>query len=398
MVTRFEWLSKARSLLNQKVIVATNPYGGQCAAFVDFMVRWGTGGNGHTGGTKNLAWTNAIDLLVTASRMGLKIHYFSGNNYDWKAGDIWVTASPYHRFGHTGLFETAGDRPTTLEQNVDGNPDALTNGGWVRRKSRTVWSDKGMTYSDLPERQILIGWIEAPVTDEDEEALKRAKEEAERTARLNKIKRGSGMYGSFFFTVKEGTPEFGKGTLFFYNTSSNEITALSHGQEEKAITDLYKNTYGELPKSVTYTVSAPWFVRLFDGLKAKRSWSRTKQDDVLDLLKKVQAGNTSITQAIEKMEQRPETAKTELSSGQTDLIKGMDITDYTGFTARVPLNIRRDPSTKSQKLGVLKAGEMVKILGSAYADSFYWVAFEHEGQPAYVASKAVGGDFTGKLS
>lgn len=144
----------AYSLLNKRVTVPYNPYGGQCVSFVDHLSTHFTG--------KNLAYTNAIDLLEKGKSQGFKVTYFTGSEIP-KVGDIWVTATSNHPFGHTGIFtkvDKTGSYFTTLEQNVDLNGDALENGGWVREKNRTLYVDGTFTYdNDVLLSQTMIGWF-----------------------------------------------------------------------------------------------------------------------------------------------------------------------------------------------------------------------------------------------
>ncbi|MCF2567506.1 CHAP domain-containing protein [Streptococcus pasteurianus] len=187
MATVTELLNYAKSLTGSKVTVSTNPYGGQCVAFVDHLTQW------ETGGKYNLAYTNAIDLLSKARANGFEVFYWNGSNAP-QAGDIWVTRTYSHAYGHTGIFTTNGGQPQTLEQNVDGNSDALTNGGWVRQKQRLLYSDGTMNYNPYIEKQTLIGWFRLPLDKES-------------TATTSTIKKGhkTGMYGSFFYHLSSTT-------------------------------------------------------------------------------------------------------------------------------------------------------------------------------------------------
>ncbi|MZK29707.1 CHAP domain-containing protein, partial [Eggerthella sp. BIOML-A4] len=144
----------AYSLLNKRITVPYNPYGGQCVSFVDHLATHFT--------DKNLAYTNAIDLLEKARSQGFKVTRFTGSEIP-KVGDIWVTATSNHPFGHTGIFtkvDNTGSYFTTLEQNVDLNADALENGGWVREKNRTLYVDGTFTYdNDILLPQTMVGWF-----------------------------------------------------------------------------------------------------------------------------------------------------------------------------------------------------------------------------------------------
>ena len=128
MKTVYSFLLYSASLLGQKVTVPTNPYGGQCVSYVDHLTRWATDNR------YNLAYTNAIDLLAKARANGIQVLYNDGKNVP-QPGDIWVTRTYSHPYGHTGVFESVGGQPVTLEQNIDGNADALYNGGWCAERT-----------------------------------------------------------------------------------------------------------------------------------------------------------------------------------------------------------------------------------------------------------------------
>ena len=87
-------------------------------------------------------WGNAIDLLDSASEHGLFIKYNANDDINPKAGDVFVmdTRELYgHPFGHTGVVIEDSDGYTikTVEQNIDGNADALEVGGPARFNTRS---------------------------------------------------------------------------------------------------------------------------------------------------------------------------------------------------------------------------------------------------------------------
>lgn len=364
MATQQEFLIYAGSLLGQKVEDPTNPYGGQCAAYVSHLTRWATGNK------YNLAYTNAIDLLSKARANGFAVFYNNGQNTP-QPGDIWVTRTYSHPYGHTGVFETIGGQPITLEQNVDGNADALYNGGWVRRKQRLLYADGTMNYNPAIETQTLIGWLRLPL---DATGTQQATQATEKQIKRRK----SGMYGSYFFTVKEGDGEFAKGAVYVFNTATNTVTGMHNQEELYEIRELYKKLYGEDMKSETYSVKAPAYRRVFAGLQTKT----TGYDDVAAEAKKA-------TKAAEK-------AQEEIKN-LAYLVKGNDVANKQVFTATANLNIRQTASKSGKVVGTLKAGETAEIVGSAQADGLYWVSFIKDGQLVYVASKVVGGDTYGTV-
>ena len=78
-------------------------------------------------------------------------------------------------------------------------------------------------------------------------------------------------------------------------------------------------------------------------------------------------------------------------------LKGNDVAQKQTFVATVNLNIRKTASATGEKVGILKKGESVEIVGSAQADGYYWISFMKDEQLVYVASKIVGGDTYGSV-
>ena len=89
---------------------------------------------------------NAIDLLDSAKRQGMTVIY-DAPGVNPKAGDVFVMNVPTHPYGHTGVVLEDSDGYTikTIEQNIDGNADALTVGGPARLNERDFTG--------------IIGWI-----------------------------------------------------------------------------------------------------------------------------------------------------------------------------------------------------------------------------------------------
>lgn len=163
MTTQRQLLDTLDSVVNQRLTVPTNPYGGQCVAAVDNILQYQGLYN------LNFSYLNAIDALDRASILGLKVTYFNGSNNP-PVGSVFVSGcSPYHQFGHIGFVvaEHADGTITTIEQNIDGNADALYNGGWVRRVRRNLSSDGTFSYIDWnAPSQRMIGWFELPFAPE----------------------------------------------------------------------------------------------------------------------------------------------------------------------------------------------------------------------------------------
>ena len=103
-------------------------YGSQCVDLINFYLDkfWGVRLSG-----------NAIDLLDRAKKQGLTVIY-DAPGVNPQAGDVFVMNVPYHQYGHTGVVLEDSDGYTikTLEQNIDGNADALTNGAPARFNER----------------------------------------------------------------------------------------------------------------------------------------------------------------------------------------------------------------------------------------------------------------------
>ena len=135
----------------------------QCVAAVDNILQYQGLYN------LNFSYLNAIDGLDRASLLGLKATYFNGSNNP-PVGSVFVSdCSPYHPFGHIGFVvaEHEDGTITTIEQNIDGNADALYNGGWVRRVRRNLSSDGTFSYVDWnAPSQRMVGWFELPFTQE----------------------------------------------------------------------------------------------------------------------------------------------------------------------------------------------------------------------------------------
>lgn len=164
MTTKTQLLNTLDSLVNQRVTVPTNPYGGQCVSLVDYVLQYA--------GLFNLdfGYLNAIDGLDRAESLGLKVTRFNGANNP-PVGSVWVTnCLPYHQFGHIGFIaaENPDGTVTTIEQNIDGNADCLENGGWTRKVTRNLDSAGNFSYIDwnAPAQQ-MVGWFELPFDDSE---------------------------------------------------------------------------------------------------------------------------------------------------------------------------------------------------------------------------------------
>lgn len=151
MVKRQDVVNEACYLANRGIGV--NPdfiYGSQCVDLINhIMIKF----------FKIRLWGNAIDLLDSASEHGLFIKYNAEDDINPKAGDVFVmdTRELYgHPFGHTGIVIEDSDGYTikTVEQNIDGNADALEVGGPARYNTRSFAG--------------IVGWFRPPYEDDSD--------------------------------------------------------------------------------------------------------------------------------------------------------------------------------------------------------------------------------------
>ncbi|GAB6638647.1 CHAP domain-containing protein [Streptococcus uberis] len=110
---------------------------------------------------------NAIDLLNSAKSAGYQVIYYSAGVYP-KAGDIFVMHSIAYDgrdYGHTGLVieDSNGSSMKTIEQNIDGNADALINGAPARYNTRS--------FSNM------VGWIRPNYEDANSTTTENEEEE-----------------------------------------------------------------------------------------------------------------------------------------------------------------------------------------------------------------------------
>lgn len=192
MTTQRQLLDTLDSVVNQRVTVPTNPYGGQCVALIDNILQYQGLYN------LNFSYLNAINGLDRASALGLKVTYFNGSNNP-PVGSVFVSdCSPYHQFGHIGFVvaEHADGTVTTIEQNIDGNSDALYNGGWVRKVRRNLDSAGNFSYIDWNgSSQRMIGWFELPFTPDPTTAQQKSTKE--RGKNMLVMRSHSGKQGYF---------------------------------------------------------------------------------------------------------------------------------------------------------------------------------------------------------
>ncbi|ENU1931587.1 TPA: glucosaminidase domain-containing protein [Streptococcus pyogenes] len=92
-------------------------------------------------------WGNAIDLLDNAAALGWEVHRMP-TDANPLTGAFFVQSVPYHQFGHTGIVIEDSDGYTmrTVEQNIDGNPDALYVGAPARFNTRDFTGVIGWFY------------------------------------------------------------------------------------------------------------------------------------------------------------------------------------------------------------------------------------------------------------
>ena len=134
MATLNDILGYAEGLADAGTGVSMSQWGMQCAALPNAISTYFFG--------KTL-WGNAIDLLNSACDLGYEVEYNQEGNLDSKprAGAVFVMDTTYiygHSYGHTGIVIEDSDGYTmrTIEQNIDGNEDALYVGGPARYNTR----------------------------------------------------------------------------------------------------------------------------------------------------------------------------------------------------------------------------------------------------------------------
>lgn len=134
MATLNDILGYAEGLADAGTGVSMSKWGMQCAALPNAISTYFFG--------KTL-WGNAIDLLNSARDLGYEVEYNQEGNLESKprAGAVFVMDTTYiygHSYGHTGLVIEDSDGYTmrTIEQNIDGNEDALYVGGPAQYNTR----------------------------------------------------------------------------------------------------------------------------------------------------------------------------------------------------------------------------------------------------------------------
>ena len=149
MVKKTDVINWAKDLANRGVGVDFDGYyGTQCVDLVNWV--FGKYFGRPLGG-------NAIDLLNSAKQNNYTVIMSGSGNYP-KAGDIFVMQTYAHSYGHTGLVieDSDGKLISSIDQNVDGNADALTVGGPARYVTRRFNQADGQ----------IIGWIRPPYEDQ----------------------------------------------------------------------------------------------------------------------------------------------------------------------------------------------------------------------------------------
>ncbi|VHL86592.1 N-acetylmuramoyl-L-alanine amidase [Streptococcus pyogenes] len=111
-------------------------------------------------------WGNAIDLLDSAAAVDWEVHRMPTNENP-RAGAFFVQSVDLHQFGHTGIVIEDSDGYTmrTVEQNIDGNPDALYVGAPARFNTRDFTGVIGWFYPPY-QGDTLIGDQTAKLADD----------------------------------------------------------------------------------------------------------------------------------------------------------------------------------------------------------------------------------------
>lgn len=253
MVTQNEFLAIAKAKLNQRVTVDTNPYGGQCVAYIDACIREATNG------AKNMAYTNAVDGLTKAKQLGYEV-FTTGAP---QPGDVYVIATSLkkqgHTFGHIGICLDAKEDQYIigLEQNVDGNADALTNGGWVRQVNNT-WGSDGSLYNNYIHYPsgYLIGWF-------------RPWSGAPSSNNTSTPKKGKVKMEELLHVQDNIDKTFVKDAIFLMNYARGTYQHLN-SEELAYVRESYKRRYGEDIKQVETAKKAPVHLRLITAYSMKQ--------------------------------------------------------------------------------------------------------------------------------
>lgn len=103
-------------------------------------------------------WGNAIDLLNSAAANGWEVHRMP-TDANPKEGAVFVMHSIAYDgvdYGHTGVVIADSDGYTmrTVEQNIDGNADALTIGGPARFNTRDFAGVAGWFYPPYKDTKV----------------------------------------------------------------------------------------------------------------------------------------------------------------------------------------------------------------------------------------------------
>lgn len=154
MVKTIEIINEAKRIANLGVGVDQDGvYGTQCVDLPNYLSVQFFG---------KALWGNAIDLLNSASALGYEVEYNEVGNLDSrpKAGAVFVMDTTYiygHPYGHTGLVieDSDGYVMQTIEQNVDGNADALDIGGPARYRTRNFDGVLGWFYFPTDDTEVV---------------------------------------------------------------------------------------------------------------------------------------------------------------------------------------------------------------------------------------------------
>ena len=244
MSSVFEVINVAKDLANRGVGVDKDGvYGTQCVDLPAYIVKRFFG--------KDL-WGNAIDLLNSAKDLGFQVIY-DAPGVNPKAGDIFVMRVSSHIYGHTGLVIEDSDGYTikSIEQNVDGNTDALSVGGPARYVTRNFNG--------------IIGWFRPSYASTTQQSTNNS---ADVSSVLTNLKGEKIMY--FSFNIK-GDPAWNPNTIYLYNGAINEIQGFHNTEEFKWFGIVYKDEYGKDLKHYNWTNNVPVYVRVFGVLRPKRT-------------------------------------------------------------------------------------------------------------------------------
>lgn len=223
MVTANELVNRARAVADAgKGFDADGYYGMQCVDLDNGLLKEFYG---------KMLSGNAIDLLNSAAHAGYEVVY-DAPNVNPRKGAFFVMKTYAHKYGHTGLVIEDSDGQTlkTIEQNVDGNADALYRGAPARYRIRPFKNHEGQ----------IIGWFYPPYQENKKE--------------VKEPKGAKPMY-KFYHVLNDSN--FPSGAIFIANFYTNTIYPANDPDELVYLNEVVKQTTGFDVPMTEYETGAP---------------------------------------------------------------------------------------------------------------------------------------------